>query len=369
MLKLCIIYNFAPKYREGIFQLIDQEYDCDWYFGNNKTDIKGLDLSMLKSTKAITNKTFIRKPLYYQVGVLRLLFNPNYSVYLMLGELFCISTWLFLILKMLFYPRKRIYFWSHGWYGRENWLKKRLKKLYFNMADGTFLYGNHAKQLMLKEGFQENKLFVIHNSLNYDKQLFLRKQIQGSNIFKAHFRNNNKNLIFIGRLTKIKHLDLLIDALVKLQKQGIFFNLTLVGDGSEKSLLCNKAQKAGLDRFIWFYGSCYDESINAELIFNSDLCVAPGNVGLTAMHVMVYGTPVITHDSFSYQMPEFEAIVPNKTGDFFQQNNADSLAICIHNWFLKNEDRRDWIRQNCYDEIDQYWTPNYQLNIFKKHLL
>ena len=35
----------------------------------------------------------------------------------------------------------------------------------FKMTDGTFLYGNYARELMIKEDFNKDKLFVIHNSL------------------------------------------------------------------------------------------------------------------------------------------------------------------------------------------------------------
>ena len=52
---MCIIYNFAQKYREGIYSLIEREYDCHWVFGNNKTDIKGLDTSFMKSVQYVDN--------------------------------------------------------------------------------------------------------------------------------------------------------------------------------------------------------------------------------------------------------------------------------------------------------------------------
>ena len=55
MKKICIIYNFAQKYREGIYSLIEREYDCHWVFGNNKTDIKGLDTSFMKSVQYVDN--------------------------------------------------------------------------------------------------------------------------------------------------------------------------------------------------------------------------------------------------------------------------------------------------------------------------
>ena len=49
MQKLCVIYNTAPRYREAVFRAIDKEYDCDWYFGETKSDIKEMDTSLLKN--------------------------------------------------------------------------------------------------------------------------------------------------------------------------------------------------------------------------------------------------------------------------------------------------------------------------------
>lgn len=368
-LKLCLVYNFAPKYREGIFRLIDQSYDCNWYFGDNSTDIKGLDLSILKNITIVKNINFIRKPFYYQSGVLQLLRKDEYKTYFMLGDLNCISTWLFVIFKHIIRPKKRIYFWTHGWYGKEGLIKKLVKKIFFHSVDGIFLYGNYAKKLMINEGFKADKLFVIHNSLMHDEQIRLRETLVSDDIYKAHFKNDNNNIIFIGRLTPVKHLDMIIEALQLLQKSNHYYNLTFIGDGTEKNNLMLLVKEKGLSDFVWFYGACYDDNVNAHLIYNADLCVAPGNVGLTAIHSMVFGTPVITHDCFKYQMPEFEAVVKNKTGDFFQYGNIESLAQCIQDWFEGKKDQRDEVRKACYAEIDNYWTPEFQINVIKQNLI
>ena len=192
--KLCLIYNIASRYREAIFKLIDQEYDCNWYFGNNNTDIKGLDLSILRQVEILQNKIVGRAPLYFQEGSLKLARRKEYSTYFLLGDVYCISTWFLILIIKIFYPTKRVYFWSHGWYGKEDTIKRWLKKLFFGMADGTFLYGNYAKELMLKEGFDANKLFVIHNSMDYDKQVTLRNMMTKTNVFQQHFGNNYRNL-------------------------------------------------------------------------------------------------------------------------------------------------------------------------------
>lgn len=364
--KLCIIDVIAPLYRKGIFQLIESNYDCIWLFGESREGIKELDFNTLSVVeKAPYKKVF--GPIYYQSKCIKKIFQKEVSTFLINGEPYCLSSWAIALLA-LFFKNKNVYFWSHGWYGKENFIKKIIKKIYFKLPTASFIYGNYAKDLMIKEGINPQKLIVIHNSLDYKNQTKIRSEIQRSDIYYKHFNNSNHNLIFIGRLTAVKKLDYILKALSLLKKKGIFFNVTFVGDGEEKNNLLELTKELELCSQVWFYGACYDEVKNSELIYNSDLCIAPGNVGLTAIHCMTFGTPVITHNDFRFQMPEFEAIKANKTGNFFQPNDIKSLAECIENWFNSHSDRIE-VRKACYNEIDSYWNPNYQIDIFKKNLL
>ena len=172
--------------------------------------------------------------------------------------------------------------------------------------------------------------------------------------------------MFIGRLTPVKQLDMIIDAANILREKGQKYNIVYVGDGPEREKVESKAKELNLTKQVWLYGACYDEKQNAELIYNADLCVAPGNIGLTAMHSLVFGTPALTHNDFKWQMPEFEAIKEGITGCFFERNNVESLAESISKWFEDNKDRRLDVRLACYKEIDENWTPEYELNVLKK---
>lgn len=356
----------APKYREPIFQLMDKEMDIDWYFGKPIGDIKGLDPKSLKNATIIKRWTW--KDLIWQRGILKHLRNKDYTIYIFTGEPYTISTWAFTILKHFIASKKKVYFWSHGWYGREGLLKKWMKRLFFRLADKTFLYGNYAKEVAISQGFPADKLAVIHNSLDHQTQLELRKELKHSDIYETYFGNNNPVLIFIGRLTRIKRLDLIINVISILKKQGKEFNVVFVGDGEKREELEKLVAEHSLEKQVWFYGACYDDTDTAHLIYDADLCIAPGNVGLTAMHSLVFGTPVLTHDNFPMQMPEFEAIKPGETGAFFKYNDVKSLAESISNWLSNNNSRRDEIRQNCYDEIDNYWTPEFQMNVLRQIL-
>lgn len=364
-MKLCVIYNAAQKYRERIFSLIDDYYDCDWYFGHTKTDIKEMDTSILKHVtyyKSITNNI-----ISWQRGIIRLLFRKEYNTFLMLAESRNLTIYLFLFL-LRFFPNKKVYLWTHGLYGKESSFEAKLKLWIYSHTSGVFLYGNYSKQLLIGKGFPENRLFVIHNSLFYERQKAIRDSIHPSDIYFQHFGNSNPVLIFIGRLTEVKRLDMIIDAVYLLKQKGLNYNIVYVGDGVMRPDLERMVVEKDLTDNVWFYGACYDEQMNAELIYNADLCVAPGNVGLTAMHTMVFGCPVITHNDLKWQMPEFEAIHPGVTGDFFERGNVNSLSDSICHWLQSHTGQREVVRQNCYHEIDTQWTPQFQMEIINKHL-
>jgi glycosyltransferase involved in cell wall biosynthesis len=102
-----------------------------------------------------------------------------------------------------------------------------------------------------------------------------------------------------------------------------------------------------------------------ELYGLADLTVSPGNVGLTAVHSLSYGTPVITHNDVSNQGPEYEIIENGITGMFFERNNSESLAESICYWFQKNPDS-SIKRQRCRINIDRFYNPDYQTAVFNE---
>lgn len=365
------IFNIASHYRAPIFIQMDRELGCDFVVGDRVggkfSDIKKMDYGLL--THQVTEVHNVnRKHYYYQQGVQKYLRKP-YDTYIMLGETRCLSTWLFLI-RSLFYPKKKIYLWSHGELGKTGKGGRFLKRLLYGFCDGAFIYNERSVKLMAEMGIPFQKLHIIYNSLNYDAQLPIRNSLQPLRLYQSHFGNDNKNIVFIGRLVTAKRFDLLLDAVLILKKRGVFVNVTFIGDGVERQNMERMAEDYGIKEQVWFYGACYDERINAELLYNSDLCVSPGHIGLTAMHTMMFGCPAITHDNYDRQTPEFEAIREGETGSFFHENDSTSLADCISRWLVEHADvdSRNRVRQACYAEIDTKWNPHNQIRIFKEVL-
>lgn len=220
---------------------------------------------------------------------------------------------------------------------------------------------------MIENGFKPNKLFVIYNSLDYDSHLQLRDIVKSSSkslVFSFFSLPTLPVLVFIGRLTPQKKLSLLIDAIFKINEKEPICNLLIIGDGPEKSSLLNKS-KSGVDaKWIHFTGSIYDEKLIAELLYFSDLCVSPGNVGLTAIHSLSLGTPVASHNNYFNQMPEVEAIIDGFNGFLFNENDVDDICDKTFTWLHSNVDR-EAVRGNCYDVIDKYYNPKFQIKVMK----
>lgn len=363
--KLCCIFNTPSLYRELIYKRIESEYDCDWFFEDTDNHLKEFDTSQFRHVER--QHTYTVGPFYGVKGLVALLCKKEYTQYLMMGHSRNLSTLAFLLLKRIFYPKKRAYLWTHGFYGKESSFERMWKKLLLGSADGLFIYGDYACNIMKEKfGFKESKLFPIHNSLEYDVQLKLRNEIHPSAIYTEHFGNNNPVIVFIGRLTTVKKLYMLVQSIADLKAKGENYNLVFIGDGSERKGLEDKVKGVGIRDQVWFYGACYDEKTNAELVYNADLCVAPGNIGLTSIHVLMFGCPAISHNDFPYQMPEFEAIKEGKTGSFFERDDQESLNSTISRWFSRSDYNRDAIRKACCDEIDTNWNPNYQMKVIKE---
>lgn len=363
---ICCVFNVAPHYNAPIYLLMDKELNCDFYLGDRLDyPIELMKYDSLRGYKKTLRFIQFFGNFYWQKGAISLSFKP-YKYYILTGEPYCLSTWIILLLNRIM--RKKSIVWTHGWYGNESSLKKTVKKLFFGLSNTILLYGDYAKKIMVQEGFKADKLIPVYNSLDYNNQIQLREKLKKTTIYKDYFSNQNPVLLYIGRIQNRKKVNLLIEALNYLRLNNSQCNLVLIGKQTEGTDIKELVEKYDLDKFVWRYGSCFDEATIGELIYNADLCVVPGDIGLTVMHSFVYGTPVITHNNFQNHGPEFEAIKANETGDFFTEDSLVDLCSKIQKWIIIDNEKREEIRNKCHQVIEDKYNPKKQIEILKKVL-
>jgi len=367
--KICCIFNLAPHYRSAIYTLMDKELGCDFYFGDYVgTPIKLMDINLLKGyKKTVKNIKIFNNKYQWQKDVIGLPFK-NYKYFILTGDHNVLSNWVIAFFAKLL--NKKVFIWMHGLKTKREytWREKLYIYPFYRLADMFLLYGDYSRNLMIKKGFDKNKMICIYNSLDYDKQIEIRKNLTKTNVYSEYFKNNLPVLIYIGRIQKVKKITLILDSMQHLKKNGTLCNLIIVGENADDLGFSKQIAESGLSPNIWVFGPCYQEEKIGELIYNADVCISPGNVGLTAMHCFVYGTPVITHNNFENQMPEFEVIHPGLNGDFFEEDNLQDLTEKITNWISLDDTKRDKVRLSAYAIIDEKYNPQFQIEVLKKVL-
>lgn len=365
-MRLCCFFNYAPLYREAIYREIDNAFDAQFCFGREvehqkNSGIAKLDYSIFKKKPIEFDNKIILKHFLWRTKLLRQAFK-SFDAYILTGDLSWSYIPFIVLCKIL---GKKVYAWGHGPKTRKGLLSP-VYWWYLNNLTGFFAYGEGGRKRMIELGYNPEKVHVIYNSLTGPVDT---SQDFKSDVYKKHFKNDDPTIQFIGRLTPQKKLDWLIDVHSDLNKTGQPCNLVIIGDGQIKNELQQLATEKGFSDRIWFYGECYDDNVNCELLYNTDLCVSPGNVGLTAIHSLQFGTPVISHNNFYNQAPEYECIEQNKTGMLYFEGNYTDFFNTIKKWLISVQGRREEIRQNCYAMINKKWNSTHQINILRKVLL
>jgi glycosyltransferase involved in cell wall biosynthesis len=235
--------------------------------------------------------------------------------------------WLVLMGRFLGMP---VLLWTHGLQGEESGLKWLVRKSLYRLAAGLLLYGDHAKTLLIAKGFAADRLHVIYNSLDVDEQESIFRSLKDGD--HEAFRRSlgiepgERLICFTGRLQPVKRLPWLLRALALVKQRRERVHLAVVGGGGERPKLETLSAELGLAGLVHFLGEVYDEPRLGLVISASDLAVIPSGAGLSVMHALGYGTPVLLHDRAEDHFPEWEAVKEGGTGWFYRYGDLTDCA-------------------------------------------
>ncbi len=369
--RVAVVYHFFAHYREAVVGRLARSGKVRFtFFGDDhdyESSIKAGSFTSPVDHRACPTHR-IRGSLMWQPGLVRVAASREFDQLILLGNPYWIATWIGAIVGRL--TGKRVLFWSHGFLTPPSGLKGWMRRAFFRLAHVHLFYGRGAKRHAVAIGWAPSRLHVIGNSLDLDRQRAAREAVDGPSIEacrSALFAEPGRPTVICScRLQPKKRLDLLVDAAARLAELGERVNVIIIGDGPERARLEELARSKGVS--VHFEGACYDESRIALLTMASDLTVCPGFIGLTAIHSMAYGVPVITNKRSSDEAPEVESIVPGRTGDLFEDGDVGDLVRVMRPWLHRSSDRQA-VRDACIDMVERHWSPDSQLNAIERAVL
>lgn len=368
--KVNIVYHHFPHYRAAVLRELakSEVYDYRFFGGTNSHEgievFKGDEFVKINPLGFSSNsKTGRIKIFNYWQAV-----SDNSDAIIIIGNPNIRATWIIAIVGRVF--GKKIAFWAHGWIRPEKKLKAVVRNFYYNLGHQVLVYGNRAKKLAVASGFPESKVSVIYNSLDWEIQnsLFNRYENVATSTLRERLALPENAIILtaISRVTPECEYDLLIEAVSTMQKSlQKHIVVVMIGSGSDLLHIKELAKKACVD--LRSTGAIYDEEQIAMFLMASDVVVSPGKVGLTAMHSLAYGTPVVTHNNLDRQMPEVEAILDGQTGALFDYGSKDGLIEALIR-AISLSDNINKRRTCCRDQIVFKFNPKKQCELIDRAL-
>ena len=200
-------------------------------------------------------------------------------------------------------------------------LLKRINLFVLNRMDHIVTVSDSLRKIVLSFGIAPEKVTTIPNGIDTD--LFYPGQKSKARSI-LNLPEKDLLIIYIGRLIKIKGIDILLEALKSVIKQINAINAYLIGSGELLPRLQETAKKAEIDNKIHFPGSQPPESIS-DWLNAADIFVLPSlsegrpNVILEAL---ACGTPILATEVGG--IPEL--IKDGENGCLIPPGKSDVLA-------------------------------------------
>lgn len=201
-------------------------------------------------------------------------------------------------------------YWGHG-KDRDveqvsglKYLAEKLKMALSRKADGFFAYTSGVKSYLINCGIPSQKIFNLNNTIDIEEQrrIFEKWYPRRVRIKEKLNIQGKKVILFVGRFTKNKKIDFLLESFFILRQKDSDFHLLLVGSGD------NFYTSSQLDN-ITFLGTITEPDELGKIYVASDVFVFPGSVGLGPLQALCYNLPIITIASNTH-MPEIEYVSP-----------------------------------------------------------
>ena len=334
-MSVIILQPSIPHYRLDFFNSLSTIYGESFCvkFAHETSSIHiPIDFDWAHTTGPIRK---ILPGLYWQEGVIGICLHRN-DVVVVSGDPRCLSN-IALLIKARLAGAKTVW-WGHYWSSTSKPWRFALRLLIMRLSNSLLFYTDQEvveyKNRLGKNAKQH--VYALNNGLN-TKSIY-------------HFRNDYDaelrpmNLLFIGRLTEKSNIGLLIQALAKPILCEVF--LHVIGDGEEHERILQLVESLGISSKVIIHGAITDEAVISKIANQCRVFVYPGEVGLSLIHGMAYGLPAVVHSDRWRHMPEIAAFQAGITGEFFEPNNASSLADSISD-ILNDVDKLNYYSREC----------------------
>jgi len=240
----------------------------------------------------------------------------------------------------------------HGIPQLERRAEQRYDAIPFNYWMNTLSYCNLADRIVVNSEFMRDSV-VTWYGLDRKKVVVIPNGVD----LKMYTENNNKirlegdpSIVYIGHLSRLKGIDILIQAIAELTNEFPGIKLHLIGNGNDQFYM-RLAKEKGVENNVIFHG-WLKHSLTPDYYKSSDICIFPSRhegFGIVVLEAMASGIPVIASD-----IPSFREIISNGiNGLLFKSEDANALAMQLTTLY-KDSYLKGVLTQNALEKVTSY---------------
>ncbi len=227
--------------------------------------------------------------------------------------------------------------------------KFHVMKGYFNYIDDFVLTNDFARNMMIKDGYQESRLNVIPTFVVEDGGAVVRSE-------------EGDYVTYVGRLDPTKGVDVAIKSFHKLHEDDRNLKLLIIGEGQDEYVesLHRLAQQGDACDQIKFLGHMDKKEINSYLkyaLLNVVTSRWYENLPNVILESYSFGTPVIASDIGS--LPG--SVITGVSGELFHVGDHEDLAEKIKG-LLKDRTKLERMSVNCIELVRKQYSKSVHID-------
>jgi glycosyltransferase involved in cell wall biosynthesis len=340
-LKISIITNIIPHYREGFYDRLLSRPDCDVkIYCQEKIPGAGFKTIHTKYPQAVNLIKFFslkNEKFVFQFLPWRKIMKES-DVIFVSGNPRVLSDVIFGTFLLLM--KKNVVLWTTGHSFRANPITEKIRFAWSKLFKYIFVYTDKEVDYLRTRGFKKNIIIGMNNGLDQTKidEIATKWTVNKKQEWLKQNNLTDQTLILsCARLIEKNRFDLFVDAIPAIVKNIPDLKWCIIGDGEEKKRLQDKVRQLNVEKYIKFAGKIEKEEELAPWFLTASAFIHPAAIGLSMMHALGYGIPVVTHSKEELHGPEFAAFKENETGVSYQINDSKSLADAVVR-LLENQD-------------------------------
>lgn len=219
----------------------------------------------------------------------------------------------------------------------------------FNKCDENWSVNSEVAKVYDEYGLKEHAK-VVNNAT--DMQFLRDTQFLTELKQKHNIKDNEKVLLFVGRINAIKNIFFTLDALEILNNNGFKFKMFYIGSGQDEEKLKEQIAEKKLQDRVFMLGRISDRKMLAGYYNIANLFLFPSMYDCASL-VQIEAASQKTPTLFLKNSVTSDGITDNENG-FFAENDEKQFAERIIDIF-NHEEIYKQVCENCYKTVYVNW--------------